>query len=125
MKEIDRAICLELEKALAEAKGEKSFIQILEEIGVLAPTTDPSESSEDTYARVKEHIGEIVPKTPEEALGQIERICKEAVNIYDNEEFYEDDCDRFMGESIMAERVLEVIQKFDAFVGATKLREKQ
>lgn len=34
--------------------------------------------------------------------------CKEAIKTYDNEEFYEDEADIFMGESNMASNILDM-----------------
>ena len=52
-------------------------------------------------------------------------VCHEAIDAYDREEFYEDDCDSFMGESMMAEKILEIIGQFDAFVKMVAQDEKQ
>lgn len=43
-------------------------------------------------------------------IKQVIEKCKEAVRTYDNEEFYEDDCDRFFGESAMAQEILELFE---------------
>lgn len=43
-------------------------------------------------------------------LKQIVEKCKEAIKIYNNEEFYEDDCDSFLGESIMAQQILDLLE---------------
>ena len=124
MLEINRAICLELERALEENDKDKTFIELLYDLGVISPNLDMNESSETTYERMKDKISEVIPKSPIECLRQIERVCSEAVKAYDNEEFYEDDCDTFMGESIMAQKVLEIIEKFDTFVKMVETREK-
>ena len=34
--------------------------------------------------------------------------CQEAMRVYDQTEYFEDDCDKFMGESFMAERILDM-----------------
>ena len=47
-----------------------------------------------------------------ELIKKIREECSEAVRTYEQEEFYEDDCDRFMGESCIAQRVLEIIEDF-------------
>ena len=114
MKEIDRAICLELEKALSENE-DKSFVELLYDLGIIAPDLDMNESSESTYERVKASIKIPIPKTAEECLNSIKDMCKAATRVYNNEEFYEDDCDRFMGECIMAERILGVLSQYEAF----------
>ena len=49
----------------------------------------------------------------EESL--IERIkaeCQEAIDTYDKEQFYEDDCGLFEGEAIMANRIMTMIQSY-------------
>ena len=125
MNETDRAICIELEKALEDNKEGRSFIELLYDLGVIAPDLDMNEPSEVTYKRVKEKVGAFIPKNPVEALEKIEMICKEAVRTYDNEEFYEDDCDRFLGESIMAQNVLEVIDELDAYLKSGRRHEEQ
>ena len=42
-------------------------------------------------------------------LKQIVEKCKKAINTYDNGEYYEDDVDTFMGESIMAQSILDLL----------------
>ena len=125
MKEVDRAICLEVEKALTECGEDKSFVEILYDLGVIAPEMETDEASEITYDRVKEKVGTVIPKTPIDCIKQIEMVCHEAIDAYDREEFYEDDCDSFMGESMMAEKILEIIGQFDAFVKMVAQDEKQ
>lgn len=48
-----------------------------------------------------------------ELIEKIKAECEEAINTYDREEFYEDDCDKFLGESFMAEKILDLIQEFE------------
>ena len=48
-----------------------------------------------------------------ELIDLIRKECQEAIETYDQERFYEDDCDKFLGESFMAERVLNLIQEFE------------
>lgn len=115
MKEIDRDICLELEKAIEENQ-DKSFVELLYELGVIAPEMSTDEASEITYKRMKDKIKEIVPKSPIDCLRRIEKICKNAIDTYDNEEFYEDDADKFLGESMMAQTVLDVIDQYEAYL---------
>ena len=43
-------------------------------------------------------------------IKQIIDKCYETIKTYDNEEFYEDDKDTFCGESIMAQRILEMFE---------------
>ena len=43
-------------------------------------------------------------------IKQVIEKCNEAVRTYDNEEFYEDDCDRFLGESAFAQEILELFE---------------
>ena len=43
-------------------------------------------------------------------IKQVIEKCNEAISTYDNEEFYEDDCDRFLGESAMAQEILELFE---------------
>ena len=42
-------------------------------------------------------------------LKQIVDKCTKAIEIYANNNFYDDDRDRFMGESFMAEKILELL----------------
>lgn len=42
-------------------------------------------------------------------LKQIVEKCEKAINTYDNGEYYEDDVDTFMGESIMAQSILDLL----------------
>lgn len=46
-----------------------------------------------------------------ELIEKIKAECQEAIDTYDKEQFYEDDCDKFLGESFMAERILDLIQE--------------
>lgn len=46
-----------------------------------------------------------------ELIEKIIRECQEAIDTYDKEQFYEDDCDKFLGESFMAQRILDLIQE--------------
>lgn len=46
-----------------------------------------------------------------ELINRIIQECQEAIDTYDKEEFYEDDCDKFMGESFMAQRILDLIEE--------------
>lgn len=46
-----------------------------------------------------------------ELIEKIIQECQEAIDTYDKEQFYEDDCDKFMGESFMAQRILDLIQE--------------
>ena len=124
MREVDRAICLEIEKALCEYK-DKSFIELLYELEVISPELNVNEDSEITYARIKKKIENVIPITAEECLNAIKKACEQAVRIYDNEEFYEDDCDRFLGESTMAQKVLELICSYESFQEMGKIDEKQ
>jgi len=48
-----------------------------------------------------------------ELIEKIRKECKEAMETYDKEQFYEDDCDIFEGEAIMANRIMEMIQEFE------------
>lgn len=43
-------------------------------------------------------------------LKQVVDKCKKAIKTYDNEEFYEDDADIFMGESNMASTILDIFE---------------
>lgn len=114
MKEVNRAICLELERILSEEE-DKNFVEALYDLGVIDVNLRPDEHSEVTWKRVKENTEDPVPRTEKGCLEAIQKICREAVRIYDNEEFYEDECDRFMGESIIAQNIIEVINKFEAY----------
>lgn len=42
-------------------------------------------------------------------LKQIVEKCEKAIKTYENEEFYEDDCDRFLGECSMARDILDLL----------------
>ena len=46
-----------------------------------------------------------------ELINRIIRECQEAIDTYDKEQFYEDDCDKFLGESFMAQRILDLIEE--------------
>lgn len=46
-------------------------------------------------------------------INQIKEICEQAINTYNNEQFYDDDADIFMGENIMADRILNIISSKD------------
>ena len=46
-------------------------------------------------------------------INQIKEMCEQAIKNYDNEQFYDDDADIFMGESIMANRILNMISSKD------------
>ena len=46
-----------------------------------------------------------------ELIEQIKAECQEAIDTYDKEQFYEDDCDIFKGEAIMANRIMQLIQE--------------
>ena len=41
-------------------------------------------------------------------LQKVVKLCMDSVKTYNNEEFYDDDRDIFIGESIMAENILEL-----------------
>ena len=43
-------------------------------------------------------------------LKQIVKECEKSVEQYNNQEFFDDDADIFMGESLMAQRILYMIQ---------------
>lgn len=43
-------------------------------------------------------------------IKQVIEKCKEAISTYDNEEFYEDDCDYYLGQSHMAQEILELFE---------------
>ena len=47
----------------------------------------------------------------ESLINKIKAECEEAINTYDREQFYEDDCDKFLGESFMAQRILDLIKE--------------
>ena len=46
-----------------------------------------------------------------ELIEKIIRECQEAIDTYDKEQFYDDDCDIFKGEAIMANRIMQLIQE--------------
>ena len=46
-----------------------------------------------------------------ELIERIVRECQEAIDIYEKEQFYEDDCDIFEGEAIMANTIMQLIQE--------------
>lgn len=90
------------------------FIQGLWSLGIIERDKDDFyEESRETLEQAKEilALGESIkcPCTLEEACAMIREKCEEAIGIYDNEEFYEDDCDLFLGEKSMAETVLEIL----------------
>ena len=90
------------------------FIQGLWSLGIIERDKDDFyEESRETLEQAREIIalGKRIkrPCTLEEACAMIREKCNEAIGIYDNEEFYEDDCDLFLGEKSMAETVLEIL----------------
>ena len=97
------------------------FIQGLWALGVISAEGEDKfyEESEDTFKTIKkffaEALGQPIPCNLQEACAMIKEKCKEAIRIYDNEEFYEDDCDRFLGESAMAEEILEILDNYETF----------
>ena len=46
-----------------------------------------------------------------ELIEKIKAECQEAIDTYVREQFYEDDCDKFLGESFMAQRILDLIEE--------------
>lgn len=46
-------------------------------------------------------------------IEKIKKECQEAIDTYDKEQFYEDDCDKFLGESFMAQRILDLISEVE------------
>ena len=46
-----------------------------------------------------------------ELIEKIKAECQEAIYTYDKEQFYEDDCDKFLGESFIAQRIIDLIQE--------------
>lgn len=46
-----------------------------------------------------------------ELINKIIRECQEAIDTYGKEQFYEDDCDKFLGESFMAQRIMDLIEE--------------
>ena len=46
-----------------------------------------------------------------ELIEKIKTECQEAIDTYDKEQFYEDDCDIFEGEAIMANRIMQLIKE--------------
>ena len=47
----------------------------------------------------------------EELIEKLKAECQEAIDTYDKEQFYEDDCDIFEGEAIMANRIMQLIKE--------------
>ena len=47
-----------------------------------------------------------------EMIERLKAECQEAMETYDKEQFYEDDCDIFEGEAIMANRIMTIIQNY-------------
>ena len=43
-------------------------------------------------------------------IKQVIEKCKDAIKTYDNDEFYEDDCDYYLGQSHMAQEILELFK---------------
>lgn len=46
-----------------------------------------------------------------ELIEKLKAECQEAIDTYDKEQFYEDDCDIFKGEAIMANRIMQLIKE--------------
>ena len=112
-------ILIELEKKLNK-EDSMDFIEALWDLGIVdnAENLPISESSEDTLARMRTKVEEedkAAPKSSAECLERIKVICKEAIANYDNESFFEDDVDKFMGESIMAENVMDIIDSYEKY----------
>ena len=58
-----------------------------------------------------DYKGNTVKWYESELIEKIIQECQEAIDTYDKEQFYEDDCDKFMGESFMAQRILDLIKE--------------
>lgn len=48
-----------------------------------------------------------------ELIEKIKAECQEAIDTYDREQFYEDDCDIFEGEAIMANRIITMLREWE------------
>lgn len=58
-----------------------------------------------------DYKGNAVKWYEETLINKIKAECQEAIDTYDKEQFYEDDCDKFLGESFMAQRILDLIEE--------------
>ena len=58
-----------------------------------------------------DYKGNTVKLYEETLINKIKAECQEAIDTYDKEQFYEDDCDIFEGEAIMANRIMQLIQE--------------
>ena len=109
-----------------EANKGSTFMEILWDLGIAGTPEDCYEDSEDTLSRMNKKLAEKnYPKSYEECLEQIKKVCDEAIKSYDNEEFYEDDCDKFLGESNMAQNVMEIIDNYEEYTRMTAYIESQ
>ena len=94
------------------------FVQGLWALNIVERDKDKfHEESGETLIKAKkalaDALGKPLPCTLEEVCDIIKKKCEEAIKTYDNEEFYEDDCDMFLGEKSMAEDILEVLENYD------------
>ena len=120
--EINKEILEALELKLKADEGIE-FIEALWDLGIVPEDQVAWVSSEEILSNVNKAIKEEekYPKSEAECLQEIEEICKEAKAIYDNDNFFEDDRDRFMGEASIAEDVLEVIGQYKYMVNKQRI----
>ena len=99
-----------------EANKDWSFMSVLYDLDIIDESEVCYEESDVTLGRMNKALSEKnYPKSKEECLEQIKAVCKEAVENYDQEKFFEDDRDRFLGESCMAQNVQEIIDNFEEY----------
>ena len=93
------------------------FIQGLWALGVADGSDLFYEESIKTLAKIEKKLKGDLPCTEGELLDIIRKKCEEAIKTYSNNEFYEDDCDLFLGESNMAETILDVVNGYELMKG--------
>lgn len=93
------------------------FIQGLWILGIADGNDLFHEESLKTLAKIEKKLKGNLPCTEQECLDKIREKCEEAIKTYANEEFYEDDCDQFLGESNMAETILDIVNGYELMKG--------
>ena len=95
------------------------FIQGLWALGIIEAEEEDKfyEESVKTLAKIEKKLKGDLPCTEGELLDIIRKKCEEAIKTYSNNEFYEDDCDLFLGESNMAEIILDVVNGYELMKG--------
>lgn len=98
------------------------FIQGLWALGIVNAEGEDKfyEESIKTLAKVEKKLKGDLPCSEEELLDRIREKCEEAIRAYSRNEFFEDDCDLFLGESNMAETILDIVNGYELMKGVLK-----